>query len=127
MTAFWRKKSGGFTNAQIDIIPQAQSGGAVSYNYLPFLRFMMKVLEESLHDIDYYLKKYRASLELTEAEIAVLDCFREEPEKKLSPKIIESNVEIHRRTVSKILLKLRNENFIQKSGRAPKVFYRLVF
>jgi len=30
MTAFWRKKSGGFTNAQIDIIPQAQSGGAVS-------------------------------------------------------------------------------------------------
>lgn len=109
------------------------SGGKFSqepkkYKIQYFLEFILKRMKETLeHDIDFYAKKHEAFLNLAPAPRAVLECFREYPEKKLMTQDILSETKIPRRTVVHAVNQLLKEGFLQKYGQGAGVHYQLTF
>ncbi|MBA8667917.1 Fic family protein [Holosporaceae bacterium 'Namur'] len=92
-----------------------------------FLIFMIKVLEESLNDISFYRNKYLSINTLSDAAIKVLNCFKENPELRLSTKLILSETELPRRTIVNALNTLLSEKLIQKYGKGASIKYQLTF
>lgn len=97
------------------------------YNYEPFLRFMCKVIIESVDDIEFYRIRYGYLKELPASNREVLKVFKERPEVVLQNKDIVKEAGIPRQTVTLALKNLLAKGFVQRQGKGPSVRYRLVF
>lgn len=98
-----------------------------SYKIEYFLRFMLKMIELAVSDIEVYRKKYAATLALSESAMEILNCFKEHPELRLTPKMIIEYTDLPRRTVSHSLSHLVKATLIQKYGKGAGTRYQLTF
>jgi Fic family protein len=89
--------------------------------------FFIRMVNKALSDIDFYRKKYALYQELPDSHLAVLQCFKSSPEKRLQAGEIETETQIHRRTVQRALAALTEGGFLQVRGRGPARKYQLVF
>lgn len=92
-----------------------------------FVKFMIKILEESIEGIDVYRNRFKAEKMLSETAASILHCFKENPAIKLTTSIIMENTNLPRRTVIYALNNLQNANLIQKYGQGPSSRYQLCF
>jgi Fic family protein len=97
------------------------------YKIQHFLNFMIKVLNESLSDIEIFQKKYEAYRGLSDAALKVLQCFQEMPEKRLKSGEIEKLTKLPNRTVFYAIQILVKNNFLQRYGKGSAVRYQIVF
>jgi Fic family protein len=111
---------------------QQASGGKYcvdprNYHYEPVVWFFIKVIQDSLDDIDLYRKRYRNLSSLSETAVAVLQCFKTNPESRLKVSDIEQETNLPRRTVQYTLKVLTEQAFLQKLGQGAASRYQLVF
>lgn len=92
-----------------------------------FLKFMIKILYESIDAIDIYRKKFKTQQELSDTALSILECFKENPAIRLTTSILMQELHLPRRTVVYTLNNLLNANIIQKYGQGPSSRYQLCF
>lgn len=93
-----------------------------------FLAFILKLLGSGIgNDIDFYNEKYSTYMNLAPGSKTVLDCFKENPERRLGIRDVLGRVNLPRRTAIHALKTLVDEKFLQKYGRGPAVKYQLTF
>jgi len=92
-----------------------------------FLKFMIKVLKESIRNISTLRARYAAEQTLSETAHTILNCFREYPEIRLTTKKIQSETKIPQRTVSHSLSILVKNKLIQRYGQGSGTRYQLIF
>jgi len=97
------------------------------YEIEPLAWFFIKILRSSLADIEVYRDRYTQLQKLSESGIAVLNCFKSSPEKRLKVSDIEKDTGIPRRTVQYALQTLTKKQFIQKLGQKAGTRYQLIF
>jgi Fic family protein len=97
------------------------------YKIQHFLNFMIKMLNESLSDIEIFRKKYEAYQGLSDSALKVLQCFQEMPERRLKSGEIEKMSKLPNRTVFYAIQILVKNNFLQRYGRGSAVKYQIVF
>lgn len=97
------------------------------YKIQYFLQFMIKILKESLQGIKVLQEKFEAEKTLSESAIKVLQCFRENPEIRLTTSIIMEQIHLPRRTVIYALSSLVAASLLQKYGQGASVRYQLTF
>jgi Fic family protein len=100
---------------------------ARNYHIEYFASFMIKVLEASLNDIEYYRAKYLAKKNLSASATKILNCFNEHAEIRLTNKRLLELTGLPRRTIANALKQLKEHNFIQSYGKSSQVRYQLVF
>jgi Fic family protein len=88
---------------------------------------MIKMLNESLSDIEIFRKKYEAYQGLSDSALKVLQCFQEMPERRLKSGEIEKMSKLPNRTVFYAIQILVKNNFLQRYGRGSAVKYQIVF
>jgi len=98
-----------------------------NYNIQYFLKFILKVLEESLSNISICQKKYQIEKSLSKSAIEVLRCFQEYPEIRLNTSSIVEKTAIPRRTVEFSLKTLLDCSLLQRYGKGASVRYQLTF
>ncbi|MEB3286614.1 MAG: Fic family protein [Vampirovibrionales bacterium] len=89
--------------------------------------FFIKMMDAALTDIDVYRKKYALYKGLPDSHLAVLNVFKNSPEKRLQLATIETEVDLNKRTVQRALTVLLEGGFIQVRGKGPARKYQLVF
>ena len=92
-----------------------------------FVNFMLKMITLSLEDIDIYRNKYQSVKDLSPSATAVLQCFKDNPEYKLTTKILIEMTNLPRRTITNSLKNLIDASLIQKYGQGAGVRYQLTF
>ena len=97
------------------------------YEIEPLAWFFIKILRSSLSDIEIYRGRYALLQKLSESALAVLNCFKSSPEKRLKVSDIEKDTRLPRRTVQYALKTLTKKSFIQKLGQGAGTRYRLIF
>jgi len=97
------------------------------YHVEYFLQFMIKVLHDSLDDIEIYKKRFDAHQLLSESTRSVFASFKEHPEIRLSRQELVVMTKLPERTVTRSLGILVKEKFIQKYGQGAGVRYQLIF
>ena len=97
------------------------------YKIEPLAWFFIKILRSSLADIKVYRQRYARLQKLSESGLAVLNCFKSSPEKRLKVSDIEKDTGIPRRTVQYALQTLTKKEFIQKLGQKAGTRYQLIF
>jgi Fic family protein len=97
------------------------------YKIEPLAWFFIKILRSSLADIKVYRQRYARLQKLSESGLAVLNCFKSSPEKRLKVSDIEKDTGISRRTVQYALQTLTKKEFIQKLGQKAGTRYQLIF
>ncbi len=97
------------------------------YKYEPLARFFVKILRSSLSDIAVYRNRYAQLHQLSESAMAVLNCFKSSPEKRIKVSDIERETSIPRRTVQYALQTLVKKEFIQKLGKRAGTRYQIIF
>jgi Fic family protein len=97
------------------------------YKIEPLAWFFIKILRSSLADIEVYRNRYAELQKLSESALAVLNCFKSSPEKRLKVSDIEKDTGIARRTVQYSLQTLTKMEFIQKLGQKAGTRYQLIF
>ena len=97
------------------------------YKVHHFINFMLKMIEHSLADIDYYRDRYQATIKLSTNALEVFDCFKENPETRLTTKKILVLTSLPRRTITHSLKTLLDNQLIQKYGQGAGVRYQLTF
>jgi DNA-binding IclR family transcriptional regulator len=80
-----------------------------------------------LSDIEIYRNRYSLLQKLSESALAVLNCFKSSPEKRLKVSDIEKDTRLPRRTVQYALQTLTKKGFIQKLGQGAGTRYQLIF
>ena len=89
--------------------------------------FFIKILRSSLSDIEVYRSRYAQLQKLSESALAVLNCFKSSPEKRLKISDIEKDISMPRRTIQYALQTLTKKAFIQKLGQGAGTRYQLIF
>lgn len=97
------------------------------YKFEPLAWFFIKTMESALADVEFYRKKYASLQKLSVSALAVLNCFRSSPEKRLKVADIVEETGIARRTVQYALKILAGRHFLQSLGRGAGSRYQLVF
>ena len=103
------------------------SANPESYNFEPFIRFMIKMLNLSLDGIQNNLERFEKIQKLSESAAQVLACFREYPEIRLTISKIVQETKLPRRTAGHALSQLVSWGLIQKYGQGAGVRYQLIF
>jgi Fic family protein len=103
------------------------SQNPADYKMEYFLTFMLKMVEQSLLDIEIYRKKFANVQKLSPSALQVLDCFKEFPEIKLSTKKICETTNLPRRTTVNSLNTLLQYSLIQRYGQGAGTKYQLTF
>jgi len=98
-----------------------------NYKLEPLAWFFIKIIKLSLSDIEIYRSRYARTQTLSESAVAVLNCFKSSPEKRLKVAEIANDTGLPRRTVQYALQTLAKNVFIQKLGQAAGTRYQLVF
>ena len=97
------------------------------YKFEPLAWFFIKTMESALADVEFYRKKYASLQKLSVSALAVLNCFKSSPEKRLKVADIVEETGIARRTVQYALKILAGRHFLQSLGRGAGSRYQLVF
>lgn len=97
------------------------------YKIQYFLKFMIKILRESLQGISLSQNKLLAEQGLSESSVRILRCFREHPEIRLTTAQLIKQTHLPRRTTVYSLNALLAASLIQKYGRGASVRYQLTF
>jgi Fic family protein len=92
-----------------------------------FLAFVLKAMNAALDSIEFYKKRVDLIRDLSVSATAVLQCFKDMPEQRLTPKLIRKETHLPERTISRILRSLVDAGLIQRHGRGPATRYQLVF
>jgi Fic family protein len=100
---------------------------STKYNIPLFLRFMSNVTLEALDVISFYVEREERIRALPEAAHAVLQCFKERPEQRLTPKDIRALTELPPRTATRVLGTLLEYGLLQRYGKGAGTRYQLVF
>lgn len=103
------------------------SADPTSYDLEPLAWFFVKIFDSALADIELYSNRYSNFQALPESAVAVLDCFRSLPEKRLSVAEITRKTSIPRRTVQYALKVLGEKAFVQRLGRGAGTRYQIIF
>lgn len=82
---------------------------------------LIKVLEESLADVDVYRRRFKATNDLSPAAQTVYRCFGEFPEKRVSAQEVCRETRLPRRTVVYSLSALTRLGLLQKFGKGRGV------
>jgi Fic family protein len=89
--------------------------------------YFIKVIEDSLNDIEFYKIKHRNLTQLTEASMQILNCFKASPEKRMKLSELEQETKLNRRTIQHSLTSLVEKGFLQRLGQKKGSRYQLVF
>lgn len=99
----------------------------LEYKLEPMAWFFIKIFQASLGDIDVYRRRYVELQNLPESALAVLNCFKTSPEKRLQVAEIERETGLPRRTIQYALRLLNKKQFIQMLGKGAASRHQLVF
>jgi Fic family protein len=97
------------------------------YHFEPLAWFFIKVLKNSLSDVDVYRTRYSNFQKLSESALSVLNSFKASPEKRLRVSEVTKTTCLPRRTVQYALNTLIKKQFLQKLGQGAGTRYQLVF
>lgn len=97
------------------------------YHLEPLVWFFIKVLKNSLTDIDVYRVRYSNFQKLSESALSVLNSFKSSPEKRLKVSEVTNITGLARRTVQYALNTLIKKQFLQRLGQGAGTRYQLVF
>ncbi|MBE9521451.1 MAG: Fic family protein, partial [Proteobacteria bacterium] len=97
------------------------------YHYNPLARFFIRILENSLQDIDVYQTRYANLQKLSESARRVLDCFKSSPERFLKVSDIERQTTLPRRTIQYNLKIMKEMGFLHRLGNGAGSRYQLIF
>jgi len=92
-----------------------------------FLKYMIKVLEGAMSDIDFYAARAKAYKKLSESAVTVLTCFKDKAEEKIKTKDILEATTLPKRTITHSLKTLTEKDFIARYGQGAATYYQLVF
>jgi Fic family protein len=120
------------TRPEYYLVLQKCSGGIFDanptvYDYMFLLNYMIKRIEESLPNINFYVSKYEKFKSLTETDHKILQAFRGKPEKYMQTKDLVKYLEIPRRTIIYSINKLLSAEFIQSTGISAGKKYKIAF
>jgi len=96
------------------------------YSYGPLAVYFLRVINDSLADIDIYRRRYAELKDLSESAVKVLEAFRSHPEKRLKTAEVMEVTGLPRRTAQYALMTLRDKGFLQLLGKGPGSRYQLV-
>ena len=114
-------------NIQISRMSPIPHDDPQKYKIEPLAWFFVKILRSSLSDIEVYRNRYAQLQKLSESGLAVLNCFKSSPEKRLKVSDIEKDTSLPRRTVQYALQTLTKKAFTQKLGQGAGTRYQLIF
>ena len=97
------------------------------YNFEPLVRFLVKILKDSLADIEVYRQRYADLRGLSETATEVLKTFKSNPERRLKVSEIVDITGRPRRTVQYALRTLMEKGILQPMGKGAGSRYQLVF
>jgi len=92
-----------------------------------FLTFMLKAVNAAIDSIEFYKKRVDSIRDLSVSAMAVLQCFKNLPEQRQTPKQLRKETHLPERTISRILRSLVDAKLIQRKGLGPATRYQLVF
>jgi len=121
-----RKKSLYYT-----VLHQCSNGNfspdPTGYDYLPIVRFLIRVVDEALIDVEVYRTRYANFTNLSESALIVLKSFKASPERRLKVSELEEVTSLARRTIQYALKKLTEKGFLQRLGSGAGSRYQLIF
>lgn len=97
------------------------------YNLEPLAWFFLKMIGSALEDVKVLRQRYAAMTRLSEGARKILTCFKESPEKRLSPANLVFETGLARRSVQNALVSLIKGGFLQRLGSGPSSRYQLIF
>jgi len=97
------------------------------YHIDHFLSFIIKIVHESLEGINIFRANYKSEQTLSSTSTTVLQCFRENPEIRLTTKKLVEITDFPRRTIIYALNSLLKIELIQKYGAGAAIKYQLTF
>ena len=113
------------------VLNQCSDGGyrtdPTQYKINFFLKYMIKVLEGAMSDIDFYAARAKAYKKLSASAVAVLMCFKDKAEEKIKTKDILEATDLPKRTITTSLKTLADSGFIARYGQGAATHYRLIF
>ena len=89
--------------------------------------FFIRILRDTITDINRYRYRYVQMQKLSEAATTVYNCFKSSPEKRMKVSDIVAKTHLPRRTIQYALKKLAEFEFIHKLGQGAGTRYQLVF
>lgn len=92
-----------------------------------FLKYMIKVLQVAMNDIDFYAQRVKDFKKLPESAVQILNCFKEKAEEKITTKKILEATDLPNRTITSNLKILVEKKFIARYGQGAATYYQLVF
>jgi len=113
------------------VLNQCSDGGyrtdPAQYKINFFLKYMIKVLEGAMSDIDFYAARAKAYKKLSASAVAVLICFKDKAEEKIKTKDILEATGLPKRTITNSLKTLADSGFIARYGQGAATHYQLIF
>ena len=100
---------------------------STQYKIELFLRYMIKILQEAIKDIDFYSKRAKAYKKLPESALKILNCFKEKAEKRIKTKELMEATNLPKRTITASLKRLVDQEFIVSYGKGAATHYQLIF
>lgn len=97
------------------------------YNIQFFLNFMIKILHEALNNIQIMRLKYQKERELPESAAIILQCFRDNPETRMTTAKLIEQANLPRRTIIRAINLLLDAELIQKYGKGAGTRYQIIF
>jgi Fic family protein len=92
-----------------------------------FLAFMVGVTRSAVEAIAFYKERLDAIRDLPAPAAAILQCFKDQPENRLTPRVLRDQTKLPERTASRALHRLTDIGLLQRYGRGPAMRYQLVF
>lgn len=92
-----------------------------------FLKYMIKVLQGAMADVDFYAKRAKEFKKLPDKAIKTMECFKEKEEEKVKTKDIIEATGFAKRTVTSNLKILFDKEFIARYGQGSATYYQLIF
>lgn len=103
------------------------SSDPTEYKIEYFLKYMIKILQGAMADVDFYAKRAKEFKKLPDKAIEILECFKEKAEEKIKTKGIIEATGFPRRTVTSNLKILVEKEFIARYAQGPATYYQLIF
>jgi DNA-binding IclR family transcriptional regulator len=88
---------------------------------------MLKVTAAAIDSIEFYIQRQSAIRALPEHTLTVLTCFKDQPEFRLTPKLLQEATGLPVRTVTRSLKRLVDIDLLQRYGKGPGTRYQLIF
>lgn len=98
-----------------------------NYHMIYFLRFMVKIIKESLEDVNIYYQRYKSIQTLSESAMQIYKCFKSNPEIRLTRQMLAQLTSLPSRTITYSLTQLTELSLIQRYGQGAGVRYQITF